>query len=430
MYIVAYSLIIGLTLFYFNIFGLYKYQILLNPFLQTSRLLKSQLYGIISVIFLLFLIKYSTIIQSRVLLIWILILQITFFFLLRVFLVPRFYYWLVRTKKIRQNILIVGAGVCGQKIASNLKQNQKTHFNVIGFIDDDTTKQNIFINKIKVWGGMNDIKSLILDLGIDHVFIAINNVPFDTLMNIINECENLDKTIHVISDLYSIIPDKLEIEEIGGIKAFRYNNACESNYYGVIKRFFDVSISIIIIIIFSPIWVIIAILIKLCSKGPVFYRAEVIGKNEMNFNWFKFRSMYYNNDDSIHKELVKNVILNGNPGVKIINDNRTTPLGRFLRKYSLDEFPQLINVILGEMSLVGPRPKLPYELELMDEWQRKRFNIIPGMTGIMQIYGRGEVKFHEEIILDLYYKQHRSLLLDCEILIKTIPAILFRKTGL
>ena len=143
----------------------------------------------------------------------------------------------------------------------------------------------------------------------------------------------------------------------------------------------------------------------------------------------KFRSMYSNCSKNPHQELAQKVILENGATRKLRGDTRTTLIGRFLRKFSIDEFPQLWNVFKGHMSLVGPRPSLPYEYELMDSWHKKKVSVLPGITGIWQIRGRDEVKFSEQIVLDLYYIENRSLKLDLEILLKTIPVIIFGSGG-
>jgi undecaprenyl-phosphate galactose phosphotransferase len=161
----------------------------------------------------------------------------------------------------------------------------------------------------------------------------------------------------------------------------------------------------------------------------VFYKASAIGMHGKEFKMFKFRSMRAAASTEIHQEKVIKMILENEATTKLKNDPRITTIGKVLRKLSLDEFPQLINVIRGEMSLVGPRPNLPYEYQHMADWQKKRFSVIPGMTGLWQIKGRDEVLFNDQIVLDLYYIEHRSVKLDFEILLNTIPVVIFGKGG-
>jgi lipopolysaccharide/colanic/teichoic acid biosynthesis glycosyltransferase len=187
-----------------------------------------------------------------------------------------------------------------------------------------------------------------------------------------------------------------------------------------------------------PLFAVIGLAIKINSKGPVFYRARAIGKNGVEFKMFKFRSMRVNNDAGIHKEFVTKLI-KGEIGqktdgdcpkpLKITNDPRITWIGGLLRKYSLDELPQLINVLLGQMSLIGPRPCLPYEFDVYQDWYKKRAAIRPGITGLWQVAGRSEVAFEEMILLDLYYLYNRSLWMDINLVIETVFVVLSKEGG-
>ena len=199
------------------------------------------------------------------------------------------------------------------------------------------------------------------------------------------------------------------------------------------KRMMDVSGSAMALLFLAPILLSIAALIKLTSKGPVLFKQTRIGQNGKEFTFLKFRSMYVNNDPSIHQEYIRKLIaqkLDGTDGTyKIKNDPRVTRIGRFLRKSSLDELPQFINVLRGEMSLVGPRPPIPYELESYSLWHRRRiFEARPGLTGIWQVAGRSRTTFDEMVRMDLRYIRQRSLWLDVKILFKT-PIAVFRGDG-
>ncbi len=408
---------------------LYKYQIILDRSRHIVALLKSLITSLIILIFISFIFKITEVTMSRVL------LGITFttlfilFFISRVLIVPQIYYWLVRTKRINRNLLIIGAGELSIKKVKYLKEDKRSYYNICGFLDDDETKQGKSFENIPVLGKVKDLKKVVDTYKIKEILISINNISYEKLQNLIELCKETWRTIHIISELYNIVPEKLEVEEIAGISAFKLQPSIQKSNYEAIKRIFDILVSAFIIIVLSPIWIIIAFFIKITSKGTVFYKAKVIGKSGKEFIWYKFRTMYANCDDSIHRKLVEGIIKNGNSGEKIRDDKRITPIGRILRKFSIDEFPQLWSVLKGDMSLVGPRPKAIYEYELMQYWQKRRFSVISGMTGIWQIRGRNEVKFNDEIVLDLYYVENRSLRLDLEILLRTIPTIIFGKGG-
>ena len=208
------------------------------------------------------------------------------------------------------------------------------------------------------------------------------------------------------------------------------------NWQKIIKRYLDISISLLAIIFLFPIISIITFLIKITSPGPVFFKQERIGYMGKKFTIYKFRTMYQKKDERIHRDYVKDFITNGKPSeieshnhiFKITNDPRITSIGKFLRRTSLDEIGQFINVLKGDMSLVGPRPPIPYEVEMYDLWHRRRFlTVKPGITGLWQIYGRNTITFNEMVRLDLTYANNWSLSLDFKILLKTLWVVLCMK---
>ncbi len=205
------------------------------------------------------------------------------------------------------------------------------------------------------------------------------------------------------------------------------------------KRLLDVTASLFVLVVGFPFFLAVALLIKLTSKGPVFYDQVRVGEHGEVFTLYKFRTMRPDNDDSIHREFARSFIQgrmsNSSldekaPSVyKLTNDPRVTAVGNFLRKTSLDELPQFINILRGEMTIVGPRPPLQYELEHYEDWHKLRLEVKPGLTGLWQVSGRSSVTFNEMVKLDLYYIEHWSLLLDLKIMLRTIPVMLFGSGG-
>lgn len=192
----------------------------------------------------------------------------------------------------------------------------------------------------------------------------------------------------------------------------------------VLKRAVDLAGAVIAFVALSLVWVVAAVLVKLSSRGPVLFRQQRVGLNGKTFWYYKFRTMYVGDDSQERRLRYARLVQGDAPAGKIVNESRITQVGRFLRKSSIDELPQLINVIKGEMSLVGPRPSIPYEVEFFDAWHMERFRVKPGMTGLWQVNGRAEVAFREMIRWDLTYVRNRSLWLDTKILLKTVPAVL------
>lgn len=196
--------------------------------------------------------------------------------------------------------------------------------------------------------------------------------------------------------------------------------------YQRIKRVLDFSLATLFLVVFSPLLILIALGIKLHSPGPVFYKQKRVGKNGVPYDMFKFRSMRVNNDQDLHKSHVQSLIKNnispkdlGSDSLKLKADPRITGLGKILRKFGLDELPQFINVLRGEMSIVGPRPPLPYEYELYSNWHKQRLKVLPGITGLWQVTAHNQVPFDEMVQIDLNYIKNMDLLMDLKIMIYT-----------
>ncbi|MEO6656088.1 MAG: sugar transferase [Pyrinomonadaceae bacterium] len=206
----------------------------------------------------------------------------------------------------------------------------------------------------------------------------------------------------------------------------------------VVKRLFDLVISALALILIAPFWLILALLIKLNSRGRVLFRQERVGMDGRKFLCYKFRTMRDNSDPDVHREIYRKNIkgqFEANVGDekepvfgKVKNDPRVTGMGKWLRRLSLDELPQLINVVKGDMSIVGPRPPIPYEVAEYDSWHRRRLGVKPGITGLSQVSGRNRLPFEDMVRVDLFYIENWSFLLDLKIIIRTLPAV-FRGDG-
>jgi exopolysaccharide biosynthesis polyprenyl glycosylphosphotransferase len=290
---------------------------------------------------------------------------------------------------------------------------------------------------IKGWAKNNSV--------IGVIFTEINGTDknslkqkvFDYLNTVLdeNQANNVEITCYFFPEEY----DKRKPNKSSNLNFYpdllKTNSSKKISLF--MKRTMDISGSIIALAVFSPVFLAVPLLIKFTSKGPVLFRQERIGQLEKKFMFLKFRTMYVNNDSSIHQEFVKKLICeqksldvkkgNGDETCiyKMKDDPRITPIGRFLRKMSLDEFPQFINVLKGEMSLVGPRPPIPYELDNYDIWHKRRIlEIKPGITGLWQVKGRSRTTFDEMVRMDLKYVREWSLWLDTKILFKTPKAVL------
>ena len=226
--------------------------------------------------------------------------------------------------------------------------------------------------------------------------------------------------------------------DCGRMAALEYFTAPPAHrFYDRISRWLDCVLAAGILVLFSPLWLAIAAAIKLSSPGPVLFSRTVIGRRGQPFVYYKFRTMYHGNDDSTHRAFLEQYVkedkpfaVERDPGTgkespvfKVVGDSRVTPPGRVLRRLSLDEIPQLLNVLRGEMSLVGPRPPVEFEYQLYDDATRARLAVLPGLTGLAQVRGRGRLSFTEMVALDLDYVRRRSLLLDLQIMIATVGVL-------
>jgi lipopolysaccharide/colanic/teichoic acid biosynthesis glycosyltransferase len=248
------------------------------------------------------------------------------------------------------------------------------------------------------------------------------------------------ETFRQISISFHFFPDDWDHDKPGRLSnPALYPDLLSHNKYRrpllLVKRIIDIAGSVLLLILCAPVLIVIALAVKATSDGPVFFRQRRVGQYGRSFTFLKFRSMYVNNDHSVHQEFVTKLIASKGDGVspegtvksiyKITNDKRITPLGGFLRRTSLDELPQFLNVLWGDMSLVGPRPPIPYELAAYQTWHRRRLlDVKPGITGLWQVTGRSSVKFDEMVRLDLRYAMSWSPWLDIRILIRTPLAVI------
>ncbi|MBI5056310.1 MAG: sugar transferase [Nitrospirae bacterium] len=421
------SIVIFSELIIFKISGLYRMHKLLNSYYQFVVVIKSMLVSFGLLIAILFIFKHPILMLRRE-------IVASFFILLILFLLYRILFvkislgYVLKNKIIGSRVILIGADNRGCEIARELRNNKYSYFHPIGFLDDFKESGEI-LEGIKVLDKIENVGKY--SEKFDEILIALTNVSYNKLQRIIDTCRRLHRPIHVISDLYRIVPEKLEVEKFSGFSTFQIPpiTGFKEYTYIILKRIIDYTVALVFVILLLPLWFIIAILIKIDSKGPVFYRAEVVGYKEKKFVWYKFRSMAINKDDSAHRNLVKAEAMGLSNGQKLQNDPRITSVGKWLRKFSIDEFPQLINVLKGQMSLVGPRPVLPYEYELLDNWQKERFAVLPGLTGLWQVHGRNRVNFADQHVLDLYYVRNRSIALDLEILFNTISVVISGETG-
>jgi exopolysaccharide biosynthesis polyprenyl glycosylphosphotransferase len=337
----------------------------------------------------------------------------------------------LRNKQFKRNFLIVGAGKAGKLLATKIILEDSMGINIIGFLDDNKSIGKEIVAEKKVLGTISQIHEIIEENKVDEILVVMDNVSYDRLLEIVDTCKQLEVNVRLTSELFDIVTKKVSTEKYADFPVVDVSSRINIRFNLLFKRTFDIVVSVIGLILLSPIFLAIAVMVKLSSPGPIFFYQERIGRNGLPFKFYKFRSMYVNNDDDEErKKMMLNFINESDAeGKKIINERRVTEIGKVIRKTSLDELPQLFNVIKGDMSLVGPRPCLRYEYESYANWQKRRVNVLPGCTGVWQVTGRSSVSFKDSIVLDLYYINNMSPWLDLQILIKTVPVMLFARGG-
>jgi exopolysaccharide biosynthesis polyprenyl glycosylphosphotransferase len=319
-------------------------------------------------------------------------------------------------------VLIVGAGKVGKQVAQAVKRREPSGLKAVGYLDDDPDKQGTRPGDLPVLGRLNEASTVVQREGVDQVILALPLRAHRKMESLVADLERLPVDIKVVPDLFDLALHQASIDHLGGIPLIGLRDSALDGFQRMAKRVFDLVIAIPLTILLSPPLLLVAILIKLDSRGPVMFKQARVGENCKAFSMYKFRSMVEDAEarlGDIVRETEDGQILH-----KRRTDPRVTRVGRILRRASIDEFPQLLNVIKGEMSLVGPRPELPFLVERYEPWQRKRFAIPPGITGWWQIRGRSDRPMHLHVQDDLYYIQNYSLLLDLQILFKTIGVVL------
>jgi exopolysaccharide biosynthesis polyprenyl glycosylphosphotransferase len=314
-----------------------------------------------------------------------------------------------------RKVLILGAGTVGRNMAEQIRQQRGLGLRLVGFLDDDPAKQEL----PEIPGTLEAVRDVVLNKKVDDIVIALPREAHVRLNQMVSVLHDLPVRVWVIPDYFSLALHKATVEDFAGIPMLDLRAPALDEYQRMVKRVFDLFITILALPIALPMMAIAALAIKLDSPGSIFYKPKRVGENGRLFEMIKFRTMVVGAEKMAHQ-----VDEQGNILHKVKNDPRVTRVGRFLRKTSIDELPQIFNVLKGEMSLVGPRPEMPWLVDKYQPWQRKRFAVPQGITGWWQINGRSDKPMHLHTEDDLYYVQHYSIWLDLQILVKTVWAVL------
>ena len=328
--------------------------------------------------------------------------------------------------------LIVGRGPEAALFIREMQERPALGYRVIGVVETQVTPELVQAGNyegVPVIATLEALPEAIRDSGANEVIIADPQVSGDALFEVMMRCgRRRGVEFRIAPSLFNCLPRKTEIDQIGVLPMIRLFREPLSSGARILKRTFDIVVSTLAIVLLSPLWLLLSLLIKLDSKGTVFYTQERVGMDGRLFLLYKFRTMIADADPELHREYQRAFIAGraeanlGNaqkPTYKLFADPRITRVGKFLRRTSLDEVPQLLNVLMGDMSVVGPRPPIPYEVEAYELWHRKRLDMKPGLTGLWQVSGRNRLPFEEMVRLDLFYIENWSLLLDLKIILRT-----------
>ena len=325
-----------------------------------------------------------------------------------------------------QNTVIVGAGSVGQLLGRKFLQHPEYRVNLLGFVDAAPRERREDLEELTILGTPEDLPELARRLEVERVVVAFSNDSHEETMELIRLLKDLPVRIDLVPRLFDVIPPRLARHTVEGIPLLTLPPLRLSRSARFLKRTLDVSLSALGLLALSPVFALVALAIKLDSRGPVFFRQLRMGEGDRPFGMLKFRTMVADADQ--RKAEIAHLNRHARPGgdprmFKVPEDPRVTRVGRFLRRYSLDELPQLVNVLTGEMSLIGPRPLILEEDRFVEAWARKRLLLKPGMTGLWQVLGRSVIPFEEMVKLDYLYVTTWSLANDCRLLLQTLPLV-------
>jgi exopolysaccharide biosynthesis polyprenyl glycosylphosphotransferase len=333
-------------------------------------------------------------------------------------------------------VVVVGCGEMAQVCISEISEKRRLGYKLVGVVRARVNEDVSAVTNygVRMLGGLDDLPELVKRYGVEEVLITDTRISPRKMFEVLMECgRNHHIKYRVVPNLFDCLPGKTEIATIGSLPMIGLYEEPLRGAQRLVKRGIDVLVSVGLFLVTWPFWAALAILIKRESSGPVFLKQERVGIDGKVFLMIKFRSMIDGVDDQAHRELMKRTINGedanqGSPDApvygKVKDDPRLTRIGSWMRRYSVDELPQIINVIKGQMSIVGPRPPIPYEVRHYKDWHRTRFRVRPGITGLWQVSGRNRLHFEEMVRLDIFYIENWSPWLDVKIMLKTLPVVL------
>ena len=327
-----------------------------------------------------------------------------------------------------ERVLIVGAGEVGHTVAGKIVKRPRLRVKLVGFLDDGEPRRGVAGSAptAPVLGALDDLPRVLADLGVDRVIIAFSRARHGDFLRVVRACSASGVQVDIVPRLFEVVSSRALVDDVEGIPLLDVGHVELGRFNMAAKRLFDLVVGAAICVVALPVMGVVAVLIRLESPGPVLFRQERMGKGGRTFTILKFRSMY-EGAERLREELSDRNEYSG-PMFKLKSDPRVTRIGGWLRRWSIDELPQLFNVMKGDMSLVGPRPLWVEEARQCHGWTQKRLDITPGMTGLWQVLGRNDIPFEEMVKLDYMYVTGWSLGWDVKLLLQTVGAV-FDKRG-
>ena len=336
--------------------------------------------------------------------------------------------WGIILAKMRQRgigvarVLVVGAGDVGRTVIRTVMAQPELGYRIVALVDDHFDKSSQNIGPILTFEGTHHVPQIVDEQHVDEVVVAWPWSNHQKIVDIIQVCDQIGVRARTVPDIFQLSLNRVDVEDLGGVPLIGLKTTAIRGTNLLIKRVIDLTLGGLVVIISLPFMAILAVAVKLDLAGPVIFKQKRIGMHGCEFVAYKFRSMKQGAEEEQSRLLVYNEATG--PLFKMRDDPRMTRVGRFLRKTSLDELPQLFNMIRGDMSLVGPRPHTPSEVAQYEDWHKQVFEAPPGLTGLPQVSGRSQLSFDEQCLLDIYYIENWSPALDLKIILRTIPKML------
>lgn len=422
-YLILSLALIPLWLIIFWLYQLYDENILLGGLKEYIQLFNACVSGAVIIAVIQFLSEELIIARGWVGLAWVLTFLMT---LVGRFLIRRVGYSLRKKGLLNRPTIILGANSEGKILGEQLAHWPTSGLTVIGYLDNEQPIGTEITSGIVVLDRIQNLDQHVYKEGIQELVITSSALSREDTFDIFKKYgASEDVQIRMSSGLFDLLTTGLYVKEMGYVPLISVNRVRLNNVEMVLKRLVDVSLAAAALLVGLPFMLVVAAAIKFSSPGPVIFRRRVMGLHGLQFDAFKFRTMHLNGDEILEKDPEAKTELLQNQKIK--NDPRITPIGRFLRKTSMDEFPQFINILLGQMSFVGPRMISPPELLRYGQWGMNLLTVRPGLTGLWQVSGRSDVDYDERVRLDMMYIRNYSLWLDMQIILRTIPVVLLGK---